>query len=130
MNIIISIFINYIFNNNFISIFIDITNIPTPLQSRIIRLAAFQNPDFYKAQAMRMSTFGKPRVISCAEYYSQHIALPRGCQDELISLFDELKIKMELMNANINKILHVLTSIVENPLLEKVEQNGSPSAAL
>ena len=44
--------------------------------------------------------------------------------------FDELKIKMELMNANINKILHVLTSIVENPLLEKVEQNGSPSAAL
>jgi superfamily II DNA or RNA helicase len=63
------------------------------LQSRIIRLAAFQNPDFYKAQAMRMSTFGKPRVISCAEYYSQHIALPRGCQDELISLFDELKIK-------------------------------------
>ena len=74
-------------------LFIDITNIPTPLQSRIIRLAAFQNPDFYKAQAMRMSTFGKPRVISCAEYYSQHIALPRGCQDELISLFDELKIK-------------------------------------
>lgn len=37
-------------------LFIDITNIPTPLQSRIIRLAAFQNPDFYKAQAMRMST--------------------------------------------------------------------------
>ena len=74
-------------------LFIDITNIPTLLQSRIIRLAAFQNPDFYKAQAMRMSTFGKPRVISCAEYYSQHIALPRGCQDELISLFDELKIK-------------------------------------
>ena len=34
--------------------------------------------------------------------------------------FDELKIKMELMNSNINKILHVLTSIVENPLLEKV----------
>jgi len=43
---------------------------------------------------------------------------------------DELKIKVDLMNANINKILDVLTSIVENPLLEKVEQNGSPSAAL
>lgn len=74
-------------------LFIDIINIPTPLQSRIIRLAAFQNPDFYKAQAMRLSTYGKPRVISCAEYYSQHIALPRGCQDELISLLDDLKIK-------------------------------------
>jgi hypothetical protein len=36
---------------------------------------------------------------------------------------DELKIKMEVMNANINKILQMLTYIVENPLLEKVEKN-------
>ena len=56
-------------------LFIDTSQLPTVLQSRIIRLAAFQNPEFYKAQAMRMSTFGKPRIISCAEYYSQHIAL-------------------------------------------------------
>ncbi len=74
-------------------IFIDNRDLPTALQSRIIRLAAFQNPEFYKAQAMRMSTFGKPRIISCAEYYSQHIALPRGCLDELLSLFDGLKIE-------------------------------------
>ena len=74
-------------------LFIDKSNLPTALQSRIIRLAAFQNPDFYKTQAMRLSTFGKPRIISCAEYYSQHIALPRGCQDELMNLLSELKIK-------------------------------------
>jgi len=36
---------------------------------------------------------------------------------------DELKIKMEIMNANINKILELLTSLLENPLLEKVEKN-------
>ena len=36
---------------------------------------------------------------------------------------DELKIKMDLMNANINKILYLLSSILENPLLEKVEKN-------
>ena len=36
---------------------------------------------------------------------------------------DELKIKMELMNANINKILDLLSSLLENPLLEKVEKN-------
>ena len=74
-------------------LFIDTSQLPTALQSRIIRLAAFQNPEFYKAQAMRMSTFGKPRIISCAEYYSQHIALPRGCQDDLINLLVDLKIK-------------------------------------
>ncbi|XID93937.1 hypothetical protein ACF3MZ_05295 [Paenibacillaceae bacterium WGS1546] len=32
----------------------------------LIRLAAFQNPDFYKAQKMRLSTFGKPRIINCS----------------------------------------------------------------
>jgi len=74
-------------------LFIDNSNLPPALQSKIIRLAAFQNPEFYKNQAMRLSTFGKPRIISCAEYYSQHIALPRGCQDELLSLLGGLKIK-------------------------------------
>ena len=74
-------------------LFIDKSHLPAALQSRIIRLAAFQNPDFYKAQAMRMSTFGKPRIISCAEYYTDHIALPRGCLDELMNLLAELKIK-------------------------------------
>jgi hypothetical protein len=31
------------------------------------RLAAFKNPQFYRVPAMRMSTYGKPRIISCAE---------------------------------------------------------------
>jgi len=79
-------------------LFIDTNHLPAVLQSRIIRLAAFQNPDFYKTQAMRLSTFGKPRIISCAEYYSQHIALPRGCQDELMNLLGELKIEPEIQD--------------------------------
>ncbi len=45
----------------------------------IMRLAAFANPEFYKAQAMRLSTYGIPRVIACAEDLPRHIALPRGC---------------------------------------------------
>ena len=36
------------------------------LRNRLLRLAAFQNPEFYKAQAMRLSTYNKPRVIACA----------------------------------------------------------------
>lgn len=79
-------------------LFVDTSQLPTVLQSRVIRLAAFQNPDFYKTQAMRMSTFGKPRIISCAEYYSQHIALPRGCQDDLLKLLADLKIKPVLQD--------------------------------
>ncbi|MHB8348126.1 MAG: TOTE conflict system archaeo-eukaryotic primase domain-containing protein [Acidiferrobacterales bacterium] len=55
--------------------------LPQALANRLIRLAAFQNPEFYKAQAMRLSVWDKPRVIGSAENYPQHIALPRGCLD-------------------------------------------------
>lgn len=68
-------------------IYIDRAGLPPPLIAQLIRLAAFQNPEFYRAQAMRMPTFGKPRVVSCAELYAQHVALPRGCLDEAIHLF-------------------------------------------
>ncbi len=63
------------------------------LRNRLIRLAAFQNPEFYKAQAMRLPTYDKPRVIACAENYPQYIGLPRGCLEDVQDLLSDLKIK-------------------------------------
>lgn len=60
------------------------------LRNRLLRLAAFQNPEFYKAQAMRLSTYSKPRVIGCAEDLPHHIGLPRGCLDDVRKLLGEL----------------------------------------
>ncbi len=68
-------------------------NLSAPLRNRLIRIAAFQNPEFYRAQAMRLSTWDKPRIISCAEDTPAHIGLPRGCLDDLLSLLKSLKIK-------------------------------------
>lgn len=79
-------------------IYIEKEGLPAPLRNRLIRLAAFQNPEFYKAQAMRLSTFGKPRIISCCEEYPKHLALPRGCQEELLQVFGELKIKTKMID--------------------------------
>lgn len=62
-------------------IYFEKAQLPQPLANRLIRLAAFQNPEFYKAQAMRFTVWDKPRVIGCAENYPNHIALPRGCLD-------------------------------------------------
>ncbi len=62
------------------------------LYNRLVRLAAFQNPEFYKAQAMRLSTYDKPRIIACAEDHSQHIGLPRGCLDEVKKLLSDLRV--------------------------------------
>jgi superfamily II DNA or RNA helicase len=76
-------------------IYIEKEGLPASLRNRIIRLAAFQNPEFYKAQAMHLSTFGKPRIISCCEEYPKHLALPRGCLEELLQVLGDLKIKPE-----------------------------------
>jgi superfamily II DNA or RNA helicase/very-short-patch-repair endonuclease len=62
------------------------------LRNRLLRLAAFQNPEFYKAQAMRLSTFDKPRVIACAEDHPHHIGLPRGCLEDVRQTLTDLGI--------------------------------------
>ncbi len=66
--------------------------LPAGLRNRLLRLAAFQNPEFYKAQAMRLPTYGKPRIIACAEDHPRHIGLPRGCLDDAQKLLTDLKI--------------------------------------
>jgi len=70
--------------------------LPQPLANRLVRLAAFQNPEFYRAQAMRLSVWNKPRVICCAENFPRHIALPRGCLEAATALFSDLGIRCEL----------------------------------
>ncbi len=70
--------------------------LPPALRNRLIRLAAFQNPDFYQAQALRLPTHGKPRVIHCAEDLPKHIGLPRGCLEEAQALLASLKIRCSL----------------------------------
>lgn len=57
--------------------------------NQIKRLAAFQNPEFYKKQNLRLSTALTPRVIACAEELPEHVALPRGCQPELEQILRE-----------------------------------------
>lgn len=79
-------------------IFVEKSGMPAKLLNRLVRMAAFPNPEFYKAQAMRLSTFGKPRVIGCAEDYPNHIAVPRGCYEQVIGLLESLGIKISLQD--------------------------------
>jgi superfamily II DNA or RNA helicase len=84
--------IHIVFSN---LIYIPITTLPAKLINTIKKIAAFQNPEFYSAQAMRLSTYGKARVIYCAEEFDNHIGLPRGCEDDLIKLFEHYKITVQ-----------------------------------
>jgi len=77
-------------------LYIDRSGLPPGMVARLVRIAAFQNPEFYRAQAMRLPTFAKPRIISCAELHARHIALPRGCLDEVIELLRSHSIVVEV----------------------------------
>jgi len=79
-------------------IYIEKKSLIPSLKNRLIRIAAFQNPEFYKAQAMRFSTFNKPRIIHCCEDFPKHIGIPRGCLDEVQFLLQSLGIKIELID--------------------------------
>jgi superfamily II DNA or RNA helicase/very-short-patch-repair endonuclease len=63
------------------------------LRNRLLRVAAFQNPEFYKAQAMRLPTYDKPRIIGCAEEHPHHIGVPRGCLDDVRQVLADLNIR-------------------------------------
>jgi len=77
-------------------IYIAKAGLPPGLRDRLLRLAAFQNPEFYRAQAMRLPTYGKPRVIACAEDHPAHISVPRGCLDDIRRTLSDLGVRTAL----------------------------------
>lgn len=83
-------------------IFIEKGKLSQPLLNRCIRFAAFQNPEFYKAQAMRLPVWDKPRIISCAENFSKHIGLPRGCFEALQRLLKQNTIKTNVVDERLS----------------------------
>ncbi|MGE0191716.1 MAG: DEAD/DEAH box helicase family protein [Planctomycetota bacterium] len=77
-------------------LFVEKAGLPSPLLNEIKRLAAFQNPQFYERQGMRLSTALTPRVIGCAEESPLHIGLPRGCTESLGSLLAEHGVELRV----------------------------------
>ena len=83
-------------------LFVDKAGLPDALLSQMRRLAAFQNPEFYKKQRMRLSTRGTPRVIDCSESLSRHLVLPRGSLTDLEELLNEHDIRLEISDERTN----------------------------
>jgi hypothetical protein len=79
-------------------LYIEKSGISSPALNSLKRLAAFSNPEFYKNQAMRKSTFNTPRVISCSDETEDYICLPRGLEDEVISFFAENGVNTSILD--------------------------------
>ena len=83
-------------------LFVEKAGLPSPLLNQIKRLAAFQNPEFYKKQSMRLSTALTPRVIACAEDLPQHVALPRGCRPDLEELLRGHGVALDVVDERVS----------------------------
>tara|TARA_B110000503_G_scaffold34861_1_gene56857 strand:+ start:6588 stop:8627 length:2040 start_codon:yes stop_codon:yes gene_type:complete len=77
-------------------IYFEIKALPSDLLARLRRLASFSNPVFFKTQALRFSTHGIPRFISCARIESGYLSLPRGCLDDALALLKENNIDVQI----------------------------------
>lgn len=77
-------------------LYVEKQGLPPAMLNRLLRLAAFQNPEFYKAQAMRLPTYAKPRVIACGQDFPQYIAVPRGCLSEVLALLQAHNVRPEV----------------------------------
>ena len=53
---------------------------------------------FYKQQAMRLSTYGHPPIISCAEETTDFLCLPRGCEIDLFTELEQYGVEVHLID--------------------------------
>lgn len=82
-------------------LYVPYQSLPSNLINQIKKIATFQNPEFYRKQAMRLSTYGEPRVINCTDEFVSHVGLPRGCQNELIKLLNHYGIEVNIRDETI-----------------------------
>ncbi|MCI8521278.1 MAG: DEAD/DEAH box helicase family protein [Clostridia bacterium] len=109
-------------------IYIEKKNISSKGLSWLKHLASFKNPEFYKSQAMRLSTYGKPRIISSFEETEQYIGIPRGLYDDIVGIFTTNGINIDVtdktnmgikINAIFNGQLRPEQEEAKNALLRK-----------
>ena len=103
-------------------IYIRRNNLPSTLLNQLKRLAAFQNPEFYKKQAMRLSTFSTPRVICCAERVDEYLALPRGCFEDVCAILNEYGVEIGIKD---ERFIGQKVKFKFNGQLTRKQQNAS-----
>jgi len=69
-------------------LYIEKTGIKSSALNSLKRLAAFRNPEFYKAQAMRIFTHNKPRIIDCSHETEKYMCLSRGLYEKTCDILN------------------------------------------
>ena len=77
-------------------IYIPLKSISAKVLNHLKRIAAFRNPEFYSKQALRLSTYSVPRIISCFDITDEYLAMPRGCEDAILSFLNDNNVKYSI----------------------------------
>ncbi len=72
------------------------SGLSSSLLAKIYDAASFHNPEFYRLQAKRYSTYGVPKKIECAEMNDRYLIVPRGCVNEVREIVDSYKEKLKI----------------------------------
>ena len=89
-------------------LYIPLNQLSSKVLNYLKRIASFRNPEFYSKQALRLSTYQTPRIISCAEIDGEYLALPRGCEDAVTTLLKEKGVPYRIEdNSNHGKLISV-----------------------
>lgn len=70
-------------------LYIPLKAVSAKVLNHLKRIAAFKNPEFYNKQALRLSTYVIPRIISCFDITNEYLAMPRGCEDATQSFLND-----------------------------------------
>ncbi|MDR0453755.1 MAG: DEAD/DEAH box helicase family protein [Deferribacteraceae bacterium] len=124
----------YVFEANLL--YIQKEGISQRALNRLKRFAAFRNPEFYRAQAMRLPVWNKPRIISISNETEKYLCLPRGCKIEVKQLLEKLNVEIiwqdkrtegRIINVSFSGILHDEQEKAFEKLIEN--DNGVLSAS-
>ena len=79
-------------------IYIPLKAVSAKVLNHLKRIASFKNPEFYSKQSLRLSTYSTPRIISCFDITDDYLAMPRGCEDAILSFLNENGVKYNIID--------------------------------
>ena len=83
-------------------LYINTEGVSSKLVAAFKRLATFANPEFFKKQKMRFSTWNIPRYIFCGELRDSHLILPIGLLEKVEEICKDTGSRLSLKDSRPN----------------------------
>lgn len=78
------------------AVYVRQTELTPSLRGRLIRLAAFVNPEYTNMQRLRLNVYNTPRVVDRSVNGDDYLILPRGCLDGVLETLRAAKVGFDV----------------------------------